>query len=296
MAKWFRKRHLTALMDDPASYEVSPLSGFVPERPSQALGPAFREWEAIAAKLPHHLVENSLQESIRNLPDFDVSKLTDAGDWQRAYVILGFLTHAWVHGCKQSIVPAILAEPFLQVCERVGLEPVLSYAGLCLYNWVEDSSENSILGYKAVVTFTGTFDEIVFYLVPVLVEKEGGVMVLRLIEAQKAAADGNWDRVLSLLTSSIERLKAMTKRLDELKACSPNVFYHQVRPYISGLRVKFEKRSGEGVQITLAGGSAAQSSLFQVLDKMLDVNHVSTLPAEMRMYMPGHYRQAGTNW
>lgn len=282
---------MTTLIDGFRSFEISRDYGFVPDRPSQALGPAFGAWESVAAALPQHLTKGTLQTSICNLPSFEVSRLDQPGQWQRAYIILAFLTHGWVHGCVRNTVPPILAEPLLHVCHHMGMKPVLSYAGLCLYNWVEGSGEGTLCGHQAAITFTGTFDEAVFYLVPVLVEKEGGILVSRLLEAQETASKHEWGHVLAILDITLGRLKAMGKSLEELKAVNPDNFYHQIRPYVAGLNVTLERDIEEDVKINLVGGSAGQSSLFQVLDYLLGVRHVSGLPSDMRPYMPGAHRQ-----
>jgi indoleamine 2,3-dioxygenase len=98
--------------------------------------------------------------------------------------------------------------------------------------------------------------------------------------------------------------------LDIKKKCSPEVFYHQIRPWLRG-----EDSQGgrkwifEGIDqdpslaepVELLGSSAGQSSIFQALDIFFGVDHYSSpeeliglgqgsLLKRMRLYMPRHHR------
>ena len=106
--------------------------------------------------------------------------------------------------------------------------------------------------------------------------------------------------------------------LDIKKKCSPEVFYHQIRPWLRGE----DSQSGrkwifEGIEqdpslvdpVELSGSSAGQSSILQALDIFLGVDHCSALEEgkelteesnrclgrdsmlkRMRLYMPRHHR------
>ena len=106
--------------------------------------------------------------------------------------------------------------------------------------------------------------------------------------------------------------------LDIKKKCSPEVFYHQIRPWLRGE----DSQSGrkwifEGIEqdpslvepVELSGSSAGQSSILQALDIFLGVDHFPPLEEgkelteksnrclgrdsmlkRMRLYMPRHHR------
>lgn len=69
------------------------------------------------------------------LPDTTV--LVDLPLLRRAHVLLSFLGHAHIHSDfpTLSTVPAPIAVPWIQVSDRLGLPPVLTYADTVLWNW-----------------------------------------------------------------------------------------------------------------------------------------------------------------
>ncbi|KAK5069839.1 hypothetical protein LTR64_007978 [Lithohypha guttulata] len=271
---------------------VSPTTGFVPETSSEPLPEYYNAWEEIVANLPRLLKEASLINALALLPALETDHLSSESDWQRAYVLLGFIIHGLVHGAKQKNIPASLAEPFLRVCEHLGVQPVLSYAGLCLYNWQDAEDKNTLSGMRTIASFTGTLDEEAFYLVPVLVERAAGRLPGQLLQAVASAQRDQWDKVANYLDTCSAILKHMVNALSELNLCRPDVFYHDIRPYIGGIDVALERHDEEeSIHVKLVGGSAGQSSLFQFLDHVLGIKHESTLLQEMRAYMPRGHRQ-----
>jgi len=282
---------MDSLLKDLERHAVSCKSGFVPESPSRALPNHYRPWEELAASLPVLLQSgDALIGRVASLPVLSTDLLVGDAEWQRAYVLLAFVIHGYVHGSRKKIVPLSLSEPFLQVCRHLGVEPVLSYAGLCIYNWTEGGDEGILDGLQAQATFTGTLDEAAFYLTPVLVERKGGHLPAQMLQALLDAENRDWQAVAAALEGCSSALKAMTDVLDGLKLLRPDTFWHQIRPYIAGLQISFERRDTAPLVVNLAGGSAAQSSLFQFLDHILGVKHANPLLEEMRGYMPRGHR------
>lgn len=283
---------MESLLKDLEQYDLSRSSGFVPEQASGPLREYYQPWETLAASLPTLLCSDSaLLSQVVALPVLGVHGLHGEADWQRAYVLLGFVIHGYCHGCGTDLVPLTLSEPFLEICEHLGVEPVLSYAGLCLYNWTKGGEVGVLGGLRAQASFTGTQGEAAFYLTPVSVERTGGHLLAQMLQAMVDAQNRDWKAVQAALDNCSSTLKAMTTALDGLTLLKPDMFWHQIRPYIAGLRVAFERRDADPLQIDLAGGSAAQSSLFQFLDHVLGVKHASPLLKEMRRYMPRGHRQ-----
>jgi indoleamine 2,3-dioxygenase len=134
---------------------------------------------------------------------------------------------------------------------------------------------SSLDDLDCLVSFTGTRDEAVFYLVPIMVEAEGGRLVSLLLEAMKAAVQGgDYGKILNALEETqqtLPRMSALMKLLHE--QCDPEVFYQQVRPFYPGAKgmeekgmpdgVVFHRSDGTHVNAKCVGGSAAQSSYFQ---------------------------------
>ena len=78
-------------------FEVSQ-NGFLPERlPLQRLPKSYYEsWELILDHLPSLLSASSLRSKVDRLEVLSTSGLVSKREWQRAYLILSFLTHAYI--------------------------------------------------------------------------------------------------------------------------------------------------------------------------------------------------------
>ena len=57
----------------------------------------YQPWEAIAHNLPA-LVEDGIRECVSQLPLLSTERLVSEAEWRRAYVILAFMTNAYVWG------------------------------------------------------------------------------------------------------------------------------------------------------------------------------------------------------
>ena len=281
-------------------YGLSRTLGFLSDTPplTSFSDNNFSSCDDLVRHLPHLIASKTLRNEVRKLPELDVQSLaTDAGR-HRAYVVLAFLVHGYVWmdlphdvDAEAALVPHQLAEPFLAICETLGVEPVLSYAGLCLWNWTPHGGSESYQGrcfqlenLASLGSFTGTPGEDAFYHVPVLIEAEGGPLVSLLLETTQAAEDGRVQAVIEVLQRTAETIVRMRGHLPKLyQALDGSFFYHDLRPYLSGgkgMEAKglprgfvFEKDDGSHQEVKCVGGSAAQSSLFQFLDLVLGVNH-----------------------
>lgn len=82
------------------SYGVSVRNGFLPEQPPLATLPDiyYGPWESILQRLPALITTLRIRSEIDALPLLETSKLHTEAEWQRAYSILGFLTHAYIWG------------------------------------------------------------------------------------------------------------------------------------------------------------------------------------------------------
>ena len=271
----------------------------------------YAPWDELIANLPHLTSSHSLRRTVDDtLPYIDPSELGSELEHQRAYVVLGFLIHAYVWGqtgendaarLPRGTVPPQLAEPFLHVCDELGLPPVLLYAGLCLWNWKPGADQGvfpatgdrqffELEQLECVGSFTGDLGETDFNLVPVLVEAEGGPLVRLLLDAVVAGAAGgdgalkSVQRALEICAETIERMKKHLAKL--YSTLDADFFYHRLRPFLSGGKgmedkglprgFVFQRRDGSEREVKCIGGSAAQSSLFQFLDLVLGVEHEST--------------------
>lgn len=316
---------------DPEKYGVSLKTGFLPEEPPLKRLPAYFEpWEEVADDLPALLLTKQVRSRINALPTLDASRLSGENEIRRAYSMLGFLAHAfvWCRPVPVDTLPSNICAPWIEVSSILGLPPVATYAGLCLWNWRVISAvshEDWDLEHLATQhTYTGSIDESWFYLVSVELERRGGPCIELGINALEAVRDGNDQRLevsLQALAEAIESMSKLLCRMTEL--CDPHAFYNRLRPFLagwknmegSGLPAQGVVYGSDAIPRAFSGGSNAQSSLIQVLDILLNVQHrplgdrtpptLSTSSAayeppstavngfliEMRQYMPKQHRQ-----
>ncbi|CAM1502323.1 Fc.00g043070.m01.CDS01 [Cosmosporella sp. VM-42] len=279
-------------------FGISPTRGFLSSTPppTNFCHPKYSKWDELISKLSELISSHALSESIDSLPILDTSELASEFEYRRAYVVLGFLVHAYVWGGSKDgkpigTVPPQLSEPFLKVCEVIGMHPVLSYAGLTLWNWkVNDGQNRTETGFyelehlQALASFMNVRGEDAFYHVPVLIEAEGGPLVPLLLSALTAADKGETSSVITALKESAEILKRMGQHLPKLyPTLDAHMFYHELRPFLAGGQgmdkkglphgMVFRRSNGSEQAVKCIGGSAAQSTLFQFLDLVLGVEH-----------------------
>ena len=84
----------------PDDYGVSQSYGFLPdELPLEALpDPYYKRWEYVVSNLQALLLSKRLRHTIDTLPIVTASRLRTPAEWRRAYVLLSFMTHAYIWG------------------------------------------------------------------------------------------------------------------------------------------------------------------------------------------------------
>jgi indoleamine 2,3-dioxygenase len=166
---------------------------------------------------------------------------------------------------------------------------------------------------------TGTKDEEWFYLISVALESRGGPIIRELLQCMEAAHAGQDIAMVQSLqqtTLNIQRIGQLLERMYE--RCDPQTYYHDVRPFLAGTKgmaasglpngVYFDYGNDQGEWLQYSGGSNGQSSLIQLLDIALGVDHYATgergrssdqgirnkangYMQDMRNYMPGRHRE-----
>nr|OQO19496.1 hypothetical protein B0A51_11542 [Rachicladosporium sp. CCFEE 5018] len=311
-------------------YAVSPLTGFLSSIPPLQRLPNsyYAPWERIVADLQGLILSKRLRGVVDDLPVLSTNKLTSEPEWRRAYSILAFITHAyiWCGPKPASRIPPPVTIPFKQTCAHLELPTVASYAAVVLWNWkpifpVEESS--TLANLDMLHTFTGSLDEKWFYLVSVAFEARGAAAIPLMLDAISAARTNNVSTVTAALRSFAEILDDLGMLLSRMaENCDPYVFYNRIRPFLAGSKNMGDAGLPNGVIfddggpmykqrfVQYAGGSNAQSSIFQFFDLVLGVEHrvTGTKPStdsaaapqakksvpssanfihDMRRYMPG---------
>ncbi|KAG9247065.1 Indoleamine 2,3-dioxygenase [Calycina marina] len=307
---------LNIILED---YDVSPVHGFLPhELPLQGLNSYYDDWEEAVRVLPANFARKTYRSKLDKLTVLSTSRLHTKGEWQRAYVLLTFMTHGYIWGGElpAEILPPCISIPILVVAERLGIPPTATAASLCLYNF-KTSAPDLLTQPESLTTlhtFTGTRDEEWFYLVSTAIEARGAPIIPTMLKAMDAVRADN----ASVVTRSLQEfivcvsdINALIERMYE--ECKPEVFYHEIRPALAGSKnmaaagllrgVFYDEGYGKGEWRQYSGGSNAQSSTIQFLDLVLGIRHFPTkIPGEeprekdsfhkeMRDYMPGGHRR-----
>lgn len=312
-------------------YGLSPTTGFLPsELPLQRLPhPAYDKWERIINNFQSLLLSKRLRLVIDRLPVLPTSHLETEPEWRRAYSMLAFMAHGYIWGGEKPAeeLPPPLTYPLLQVSAHLGVPPVATYSGLCLWNYkpIFLSDNLTLDNLSTLTTFTGSLDEQWFYLVSVAMEAKGGPalsLLLNAIEAANCDDPEDVTRCLRLCAEILDELASLMVRMYE--NCDPHVFYHRIRPYLAGSKnmqeaglprgVRYNDGSKSATWRQYSGGSNAQSSLIQFFDIALGIEHRPTgekrsetseseaepgaapqprhnFIQEMREYMPGPHRK-----
>ncbi|KAH8805009.1 Indoleamine 2,3-dioxygenase [Xylogone sp. PMI_703] len=293
-------------------YSVSPVHGFLPENPplTELSNPYYQPWELIVDNLPFLLKNGLLRQSIDELPQLSTSLLETEPEWRRAYLLLSFMTHAYIWAGPQpsEILPPVIAVPMLAVSSQLGLPPTGTYAAFNLWNFKTTSIDESTQTYpleslSTLHTFTGTPDEEWFFLISTAIESRGAATIPLMLDAMSAVQSRDTQTLLKSLLKFGDIISECGLILGRMyERCQPDVFYHQIRPFLAGSKnmavaglprgVFYDEGDGKGEWKCFSGGSNAQSSLIQFFDIALGVEHSSATEflRDMRNYMPKPHR------
>ncbi|KAI1272650.1 Indoleamine 2,3-dioxygenase [Xylaria sp. FL0933] len=309
-----------------ASYPLISRNGFIPvKQPLKRLPDTYyQQWEQIMDELPILLKAKVIRKRVDNLETLTTARLKTEREWQRAYVILCFLTHSYIWGgdVPSEVIPPSITIPFLQVSDHLDLPPVATYAALNLWNFGSTGNDFTDLdSLKALHTFTGTEDESWFYVLSVAVEARGASIIAQMLQAISAVKENDSETVICALNDMAICIRELTQLLGRMsEKCDPMIFYHRIRPFLAGTKnmgtaglpngVFYDEGDGAGQWKHLRGGSNGQSSLIQFFDLILGIDHTSTknhsngvsdavksasselsFHEEVRLYMPGPHRE-----
>lgn len=273
--------------------------GFLPVSPIPLLShDSFSCWEDLMTRLD---VANKggIRDEVEKLSPFLIENLRSDVEWKRAYVVLSMLSNSYVWGATPyaTILSEKLAVPLWKVSEYLGIAPIVTHASLDLYNWdLIDKSEGFHLdNLKCNSLFTGTDSEQWFYLIMTAIERVGGDIIKCILNI----SNDNSDRVK--ITNQLKEMNLHCEKMCDIivrmkERCKPEVFWNVLRPFLGGWKNNDKLPDGliyEGVSLEgmkLFGGSAAQSSLFQVIDASLGIVHNDTYFTEIQQYMPKKHR------
>lgn len=292
-------RPLVAAVGD---YAIDQHHGFVPaDDPVDRLPDCYRPWEQAARNIAALIMTGRLRGTVEALPDLTVDRLESEAERERAMLVLCCLANAYVWAGDPPVdtLPAPVARPLHRVARLLGRPPIVAHASIVLNNWrrIDPSEPLSMSNIDTQLTFLGGVDEKWFYLATVGVELAGAPALPLLVRAQHAAAAEDHDRLADALLGVRAVLEETVDAFLEVERwCDHHVFYHRIRPFLTGWSSPGLRFAGvDRDPVVVSGGSAAQSSLIQAFDAGLDIPHRDAVTAGfltgMRAYMPVAHRR-----
>lgn len=270
---------LDKISDIFSRFEISPERGFLPNyTPLLSLGRAYESWDHAAAHLPELIAGQKMEACVAGLPEFPLEPLKNIAEKERAFLILAHVAHAyvWEKGEMRKKLPAKVAVPFVALADELGRPAVVHHASNVLYNWRRLDVEGELVAenLQALIGFDGSKDEEWFYNITTEIEAVGAPALKDMIWLRLADENTEEEVLRSCLINLNQALTRMIQSLEKMTLyCSPNRFYHKVRPFLDSLlELHFEGVKDRPIR-TYAGGSAAQSSLIQAFDIVLGVKH-----------------------
>lgn len=83
-----------------SDYGIDPQRGFLPpELPLTSLpDPYYAKWETVIEKVQALILSRRIRTTVQRLPVLSTAYLNTEAEWQRAYVVLTLMLHAYVWG------------------------------------------------------------------------------------------------------------------------------------------------------------------------------------------------------
>ena len=273
--------------------------------------PSSQRIEKIAKSLPKLLLTGAIHDVIDDLNTnaLSVNTLIKNGNSREiklAMSYLSFIAHAYIWGGAKpkSVLPEVIAKPWVQLADHLGRPPILSYASYCLDNWyrINPKKEISLENVALINNFLGGVDEDWFVTIHVCIENAANDAIEA---AQNISKISKYEPVL--LSKNLRKIAKAMKEVNSIFArmperCDPYVYYHRVRPFIFGTKDNPDLKKGliyknqfNNKPQFYRGETGAQSSIIPLLDGALGVKHTNDnlrhYLNEMRDYMPPEHRK-----
>ena len=279
------------------------LKSFLPDdEPCNVLPNEFVDW--------YQITQTNDVEKINTLinkleyKDIDYDKY-DIKTLKLIYVTLVFITHSYIWRNKGEIkkLPETISLPFLNISKLLGIEPVLTHAVVDLWNWklIDKKGKIEVENMELIYSFTNDISEKYFFLSMTEIEAYGKDIIPQLCELPSLIK--NYDikkptqNIINILNNFSIVLEKIVKVFEKIRKVNPEFFFNVLRIFLNG----WDKLGGlefEGftnIKYHCMGGSAAQSSLIQFFDIVLDVQHNTNTTGKylknIRLYMPREHRE-----
>ncbi|KAL3985199.1 Indoleamine 23-dioxygenase family protein [Acanthocheilonema viteae] len=286
-------------------FEIDQNIGFLLPNPLTKLPKKFEPWHHIADEIQELIENHMLEDRLQQVPVITTDTLKTNNELRLAHLLLTTLAagYVWQDGPDKArlIVPANISLPLFDVCNRLGLKPIICHASACLANWkpiegmtVFNAAMIDIITFRFVQHPGNRW----FFTLTAQIEAELAEAICAITSAclHGKIEESTMQHIYNAVTKATSTIQCMEEHVP------PDIFYNGFRHFLSGYTqnalaeqggVIFEGKENLGPQ-PLSGGSAAQSSTFHAIDAFLGIKHahdVETFLAHHREYMPPKHRQ-----
>lgn len=283
--------------------------GFALPNPLEELPSDYDVWMFIAKNISELIKTGQLRMKVEKVPLLSIDKLEGHRQQRLAHLVLGYITMAYVWGQGdgdiRKVLPRNIAIPYCKLSEKLGLPPILVYADCVLANWKKKDPSGPMTYENMDILFYFPGEDCAkgFFLVSLLVEiaAASAIKIIPvLFSAMQHQDRGTLQKALLDVVSCLNKALKVFEQIHE--HVDPKLFFNVLRIYLSGWKGNSQLPEGllyEGVWDTpkkFAGGSAAQSSIFQCFDVLLGIQQreggasAFEFLQEMRTYMPPAHR------
>ncbi len=290
--------------------------GFLPDTDplEQASDSDFRGIEQLGRELPDLVDQGRFREQFCSTDEaglfpkgFNWTSFIEASNprsVEAVFRLYCYLASAWVHASRRrpvgsdNVIHSSITRPLVRLAKHLGQPPILAYRSYCLNNWKRlDPTQPIELGNIALIqNFTNEAkrDEDWFILVHVDIEARAVDAIQALKTLGKVGPFG-WEQMSKSLDQLYTSLVAINKTMDRMpEACSPDVYYNKVRPYIFGFANIIYDRCFDNEPQTYRGETGAQSTIVPAVIAGLGIRHKESMLTkhlnDMKLYMPPAHR------
>lgn len=254
----------------------------------------------IALNMSILIEEDLIEEAVISLP------LIDLRNCEEEYIpilysALCIIQAGWLW-CKgeknvKQFIPKNICIPLNQISERIGIVPILTYYSSCSSNWklINKNGKFEMENLDIIFSMTNDKSERNFFVNMIEIENQGSGLINIAIDYainSKLYSKNDIKNFLNIIKSTlIKIIKILQKIKSGETKCEPNFFYNVLRKFLVGWTNEKLFPNGGIMCETIGlkkynGGSAAQSSLFPLIDIMISNNLDDNYLIEMRNYMP----------
>lgn len=290
-------------------WDVCAHRGFLPSRAPLIvpMDPDLAILATICAELPFCIAEQSVVALVASHTD-NLNRACNAlkedkceDELECCHALYSYIVCAFA--LEANIIPSCLATGFCECARRLNRRPMLDYSGCVLYNWelIDPNAAFEPANVRMLRRFTGLIDEEWFFKTHLIIEAAAGPAIAAIADGSAAVEHNDVNKLAHALAAvehsfgivAREKLPLMFERDGWGALCDYSLFFHRLRPLISGAELTFQGEYDDK-PVRLPGPSGAMSTLLPALDAFLGVSnsnhHLHTLLAEFALSMPKAHR------